>query len=74
MSHQGNDFLSLVGNSSPVFNVGRFNSPNTIKVNTVKIPYLLYQGDINEHSYALHSFRISAATTVAAAAAVGLLA
>ena len=40
------------------------------KLNAVKIHPLLYQGSINEHNYALHSFRISAATT-AVAAAVG---
>jgi len=63
-------YAQLVDNAmidTPVFNAGRFNPLTQNKLNKV-ILHLLQQGGINQTNYALHSFRIGAVTTAAAAA------
>ena len=62
-------YLNLIGNNNanePVFNAARFN-PLTQKGLNKVLRYLLQQGGINQANYASHSFRISVATTAAAA-------
>ena len=58
MPHQGNA-------TTPIFRAGRFN-PLTIQQLNKAICHLLQRGEINHKNFALHSFRIGAATTAAA--------
>ena len=52
--------------NKPVFQAGRFNSLTQKKLNAI-LRNLLQQANVNHVNYSSHSFRIGAATTVAAA-------